>query len=515
MGYNDSQWPKRGLRRRDFFRFGLTASALSWLTGSCKRASKPGTITPKDPPPPEPIYELTEGDALYDDFDGNGNYQSYDNRNLAEAGRLSSKLWLAYVGSEVVPGDAADTLFVCVDESGRRVEYAPLEEPVRELIADLAENPIPITAPDREALSSLLLGPGRAAAADMETKPLQEQIQVIQYLLSQPHENFNERGRKLVKIITEAKPAASLREGLAAVARLARDESDLYIWSRLLAHQQFFEKSRASLFRMPSREAPQEIEYVFDAQGRLTTTSPHVPGQPYHAPHRLLVVGQKDALWDTGRGSIAIEKGKIYSSAQVVPSARNGYILQMTNKMKDAFTRCLLNNPPELGFADFRSFSADVMLSSASTSLHSSAGLDYHTTIPEQPPGKSWLAQVVIVRNTAGNVVIMGSTTNINLGTFCGDLLGPAQMDRWYNLRLDIVTNSRDDRLGPEELRLDYYLDGVLKASRIPEDSPILVDPNRIGWGPQRSFVVASENSEGDSIACFDNVRAVYRNRTG
>lgn len=506
---------KSVLKRRDFLRFGLIASALSWTTGPCKKAEKPGTIPPKDPSLPEPIYELTEGDVLYDDFDGNGNYQNYDNRNLAEPGRLSSKLWLAYVGSEVVPGDSADHLFACVDESGRRVEYAPLEGPVRELIADLTENPIPITAMDREALSSLLLGPGRAAVADMETKPLQEQFQIIQYLLSKPHENFNERGWRLAKIIAEAKTETALREELAAVARQTHDESDHHIWSRLLAHRRFVEKSRASLFRMPPREASQEIEYVFDAQGKLTTSSAHFPGQPYHAPHRLLVVGQKDALWDTGRGAIAIEKGKIYGSAQVVPSARNGYILQITNKMKDAFTRCLLNNPAELGFADFRSFSADVMLSSASTSLHLNAGLDYHTTIPEQPPGKSWLAQVVIVRNTAGNIVIMGSYTNVNLGIFCGDILGSAQMDRWYNLRLDIVTNSRDDRLGPEELRLDYYLDGVLKASRIPEDSPILVDPNRIGWGPQRSFVVVSENSEGDSIGCFDNVRAVYRDRTG
>jgi len=511
MGYDDdSLRPKSRLTRRDFFRFGLTASALSWLTGPCKKASKPGTI-----PPPQPIYELTKGDALYDDFDGNGNYQNYDNQNLAEAGRLSSKLWLASVGSAVVPGDDAGTLFACVDECGGRVEYAPLEEPVRELIADLAENPIPVTALDRVVLSRLLMGPGRAAIADIETKSLQEQIRVIQYLLSKPHENFNDRGWKLFKIITEAKTAASLREGLAAVARQERDGSDLHIWSWLLTHQRFFGKSQSSFFRMPLREAPQEIEYIFDAQGRLTAASPHVPGQPYHAPRQLLVAGQKDALWEAGRGSIAIEKGKIYGSAQVIPSARNGYVLQITNKIKNSFTRCRLYNPSSLGFADFRSFSMDVMLSSASTSLCLSAGLDYHTTIPEQPPGRSWFARIVIVKNTAGDVVIMGSYTNINLGTFCGDILGPAQMDRWYNLRLDIITNGQDGRLAPEEIRLDYYLDGVLKASRIPEDSPILADPDRILLGPQRSFVVVNENSEGDSIAYFDNVRAVYLNRIG
>ena len=75
------------------------------------------------------------------------------------------------------------------------------------------------------------------------------------------------------------------------------------------------------------------------------------------------------------------------------------------------------------------------------------------------------------------------------------------------------MPGGQDDRPAADEIRLEYYLDGVLKASRSPEDSPILSDPNRITWGPQRSFIVVNDNSEGASIAYFDNVKAVYSDR--
>ena len=39
----------------------------------------------------DPEYELKHG--LYDDFDGNGCHQAYNDQGLAEAGVLSSQLW--------------------------------------------------------------------------------------------------------------------------------------------------------------------------------------------------------------------------------------------------------------------------------------------------------------------------------------------------------------------------------------------------------------------------------------
>ena len=135
--------------------------------------------------------------------------------------------------------------------------------------------------------------------------------------------------------------------------------------------------------------------------------------------------------------------------------------------------------------------------------------------IPEQPPGLSWGAQIVIRRNQDGNVLIMGQYYNRNLGIYAGDNLGPAQLDRWYNLRLDIITKRDDGSLRDNELRLDYYVDGVFRVSRIPEDSELLLDPNRTGAGPHRSLLNVGDEGPGTSIGYYDNVRGVYRNRIG
>ena len=74
-------------------------------------------------------------------------------------------------------------------------------------------------------------------------------------------------------------------------------------------------------------------------------------------------------------------------------------------------------------------------------------------------------------------------------------MLGAVALDEWHALRLDIVTKADDPRLGDQDLRLDYYLDGELKASRIPEDSAILIDPARTGLGPHRSLVVTATDT--------------------
>jgi hypothetical protein len=304
--------------RRAFIQRSLAAAALAAFPAACRDASSPSPPAPSKPPVPEPVYALTDGFSLYDDFDGHGNYQTFDKADLAEPGRLSDKLWLVYGGADIVADPVAGT----------------------------AESP------------------------------------------------------------------------------------------------------------------------------------------------------------DAGR-------------AEVSPSLRGGNALRITNRRQGAYTRLLLNNPPEMHFADYRSFSADVMLSSASPCPAFRAGFDLHTTIPEQPPGKSWYADVCLLKNLAGDVLAFAFYANYNLGIYTGDFLGPAAMDRWFNLRMDVVTHDDDDTVGGGEFRLDYYLDGVLKASRFPEDAPILLDPLRIGWGPQRSCLVVSDAPLGECTAFFDNVRAVYKDRIG
>jgi hypothetical protein len=510
------------LRRRDFFKVGLTGAVLSSLGVSCKNESGPGPWKPSEPLLPQPVYELAEVRALYDDFDGNGNLQSYDNQNLAEAGKLSSKIWLAGLTTEVILDSAAAGLFSVVNEDGQRVEYGLQERQVQEVITYLAENPRPVSAFEREVLENLLNDRGKTVIAEVGIKELEKQVKVIQYVLNSSGELLNDRGRKLVEMLS-AKGASILAqpgfdEGF--------DERELFVLGRLMAEKQVYENYRDSPVRTAMREGErlvrtalglrrewQEIKYVFDAAGKLVDAVPHIPGQPYHGSKKLLLLGAEDGRYETQKRSIPIEKGKAYGLAQAVPAMRSGYVLKMANKLQ--FYKCTLNSPPFIDFGDFKSFSADVMLSSESTMQNSCAGLDYHTTIPEQPPGRSWGAQVLILKNPDGNVFIMGQYYNVNLGIFAGDNLGPAQLDKWYNLRLDIITKRDDGNLKDNELRLEYHLDGVFKASRIPEDSEILMDPERTGAGPHRSLAVAGEEGTGTAIGYFDNVRGVYKNRVG
>ncbi|HMA54940.1 MAG TPA: hypothetical protein VKT17_10780 [Acidobacteriota bacterium] len=308
------------LSRREVIRLGLAGSALAWLGPSCQE----GSNKPKPPGPPgtQPVYELTPGTSLYDDFDGHGSFQTYDNRDLATAGALNPLLWYH-------------------DDSSRVLDSA------------LAS---PYSAPADNGLGRPL-GPA----------PVSNNVLEIRCV-----------------------------NGITA-----------YAW---------------------------------------------------------------------------------------------------------------LGSPREIEFLEFRSLGADVMLSSRSGASRPSAFLNFHTTIPEQPPGRSWQVSLGIFKGgaEAGGAFVIGQYMNINLGIIQNDYLGPVALDQWRSLRLDILTKADDPELGEQDIRLDYYLDGALKMSRIPEDSAILIDPERTALGPHRSLIVNREaDPTGPAFGYFDNVRAVYRNRVG
>ncbi len=153
------------------------------------------------------------------------------------------------------------------------------------------------------------------------------------------------------------------------------------------------------------------------------------------------------------------------------------------------------------------------MVSAASTARFFYAALNYHTTIPEQPPGKSWFTDLGIGKSPSGEVYLFAQCCNVNTGYGVYFHLGPAQLDKWYNLKLKIVTRSEDPTLKDTEFRLEYYVDGVRKETEIPEDSELLLDPARTESGPSRFLIIYAEQAEGECIACFDNVRAAYNNR--
>lgn len=369
------------LKRRDFIKLGITGAALSCLNSGCENKT-----SANPPDQTEQVYELTDGQTLYDDFAGNRNLQTYNNQDLAEAGKLNSRLWDASHGTEVVQNPAAPGLLTVINEDGQRVEYVP---------------------------------------KDAEVK---------------------------------------------------------------------------------------EIKYVFDADGELIQAVPHTPGQPYHGSKKLLWVGARNGRYDSENGSLIVEKGTVYGSAQLKPNQGSGWILKLTSSLP-GLMGCFLAHPRDIAFADYKTLSADVMVPSTSTARDFNAALDYHTTIPEQPPGKSWQADMGVHKFPNGGAILYAQYFNVNAGLGTSLELGQALLDKWYNLRLDVITQREDASLKDTELRLDYYVDGILKASEIPEDSKLLLDPGRTGWGPNRLLVIYIAEAEGEGVAFFDNVKAVYRNR--
>jgi hypothetical protein len=95
------------LTRRGALRLGLAAAGVSLLGRGCSPGGEGGGLPPP-PPGHRPIYELTEGPALYDDFEGNGNFQTFDGKNLAMAGALGPKIWAPLAGVSVVESPAMD-----------------------------------------------------------------------------------------------------------------------------------------------------------------------------------------------------------------------------------------------------------------------------------------------------------------------------------------------------------------------------------------------------------------------
>ncbi len=382
---------ERLLSRRNLLKLGVTGAVLTSLNRGCEKKS-----VPEPPYQSNEVFELTDGTSLYDDFDGNGNLQTYNQQNLAESGKLSSRLWQPMDGAKVVQNQAARGLLTVINEDGQRVEYG----------------------------------------------------------VQQPHESQGS-DRKLIE---------------------------------------------------------QEIETVYDADGHKIRSSPHIPGRPYRASQSHFWVGTRDGVLDTDAGSAIIQKSHLYGAAKTVAADGRGWVLRMSYSLPGLMV-CLLENPRGIGPADFGAFSADVMVSAASTARFFYAALNYHTTIPEQPPGKSWFTDLGIGKSPSGEVYLFAQCCNVNTGYGVYFHLGPAQLDKWYNLKLKIVTRSEDPTLKDTEFRLEYYVDGVRKETEIPEDSELLLDPARTESGPSRFLIIYAEQAEGECIACFDNVRAAYNNR--
>ena len=238
--------------------------------------------------------------------------------------------------------------------------------------------------------------------------------------------------------------------------------------------------------------------------------------QTYNGQNLAVAGAMSLNLWAV-RAEDKVVSNPVDDLAGASAAGPSGYVFKITNDLQNFiygnFVYGLLNNPPIIEFADYKSFSADMLLSSASTVEAMSTFLYYHTTIPEQFNGKSWGASIGIRKMSSGEVYLFAAAYNVNTDYRYNVHMGPAQLDKWYNLRLDVVTNNDDVSLPANQFRLDYYVDGIWAVSEIPIDAEILIDPARTGGGPIRSLIVSKEAEVGNAIAFFDNIRAVYKDR--
>jgi hypothetical protein len=264
--------------------------------------------------------------------------------------------------------------------------------------------------------------------------------------------------------------------------------------------------------------------------GRACQTGPRDPAPPPPSEDEpVYALASGDSLYDDldGHGCHQTYDGRDQAASgalsenlwihdegsRIIEAEGRGFVLEI-GCVGQMSAYAWLVNPREIDFADFGSLRADVRLDSRSTGEHPFAGLNFHTTIPEQPPGRSWYVTLGLFKDPSVlGAMVLGVYGNLNLGLLESDILGTVGLDEWHALRLDICTRADDPRLGDQDIRLDYYLDGALLASRIPEDSALLIDPNRTELGPHRSLLVVRDEKGGDAYAGFDNVRARYRDR--
>jgi len=183
----------------------------------------------------------------------------------------------------------------------------------------------------------------------------------------------------------------------------------------------------------------------------------------------------------------------------------SGNIVKMVNDTGSDM-RLEVINPTKINFADYQSFSADMMIPSGQSSNNLLGALDFHTSIPEQG-GVSWYCQLLFRSNDVGQTYVYAQYANKNSDERWSETLKHVNKDTWYNLRMDIV------KLNDNEINLEFYLDNEKLVEVIPTDSEILLDPSRLLFGPIRNIQVTRRSDTGEAIVLMDNVKAVYENR--
>ena len=172
-------------------------------------------------------------------------------------------------------------------------------------------------------------------------------------------------------------------------------------------------------------------------------------------------------------------------------------------------SRCLYGNPLDrVPWGEIQRVSFDILLSSKSNSdFFARVGLDIHG-ISQDPSPASWFTGIE-VRGGGSKVHVGGEisdnqslpvpTSPKNLAYFRIPMLRRIDLDKWYNLRMDIGWNGN-------KLRLDFFVNDILLFSESPQDhgnpGPDLAVKSHFAFQSQNFGRAPS----GDMIVFIDNV---------
>jgi hypothetical protein len=206
------------------------------------------------------------------------------------------------------------------------------------------------------------------------------------------------------------------------------------------------------------------------------------------------------------------EGAEVVANPVLESTSPSGMVLKLSSRLP-GFMGMIMTSRRDVEFKDCRRLCGDIMIPSSASGTDYWASVDYHTTIPEQPPGVSWFTELGIRKFSGGELNLFAQCINRNTEYRVYLDFGKAEPDTWYSFRMDVVTQRDDPTLEANQLRIDYYVNGELKGYDYPWDGELLLNPERTGSGPDRYVRLFVENPVGESIAYFDNIKAVYSNR--
>lgn len=166
-----------------------------------------------------------------------------------------------------------------------------------------------------------------------------------------------------------------------------------------------------------------------------------------------------------------------------------------------------------ISFINFQSLSADIMVSSKSTSQDFIAGVEILIGF-DQPTYaaryRSW--RLGVTKNPDdGNYYACAQYFNTHFPEQNHtEILEKVNPDNWNNFRIESQQASNI------ELKISFYVNNIFKTAWTPQEGNLLINmPEKNLWfGPARNLMIYKPEPDGTAIAYFDNVYGVYENRS-